>query len=144
MPYPKIIVRGSALLLGIWLLAAPALAGDEVLTDEVVIENRTPRPMAGSGIFHIMVRVGGVTMSGEKRDYYITYLGELQPLPEIGATCDITYRNQSVDGWVDEPLPKPTPAIVRYVRRFSCVDPDMIYGEQEFLARAHEASRRRR
>jgi len=126
------------------LVAAPALAGDELITDKVVIENRTERPAFGSGIFHVLVRVGGVTKSGEKRDYYITYFGEEQPLPEIGATCDLTYRNQSISGSVYEPQSKALPEMVHYVRRFSCVGPDMIYDEQEFLAQAHEASRRRR
>jgi hypothetical protein len=123
------------MLLGMWLVAAPAFAGDELLTDKVVIENRTPRPMFGSGYAHILVRIGGVMGSAEKRDYYITYFGEDQPLPEAGATCDITYRNETIDGSVIEPLPKALPDVARYVRRFSCAGPDMIYDEQELLNR---------
>lgn len=144
MSYIEIVARGLASLLGTSLIATPGHAGDELLTDKVVIENRTPRPPFGSGTRHILVRVGGATPSAEKRDYYITYFGADQPLPEVGATCDIIYRNGAVDGSVFETLPKVLPDLVRYVRRFSCVGPDMVYDEREYLTRAREASRRRR
>ena len=106
--------------------AAPSMANSPLQTDKVVIQSLTGSGHAACGILHFLVKVEAVTGAREKRAYYITYCSTDQPLPEVGATCDMSYSFERVSGAVvGETSDSLSPGPVRYVDRFSCVDPDV-------------------
>ncbi len=134
-----------ASILCIWIGAsAPAFAAEETLTDTVVVDYVSRRPPAGSGIIHFLVRVGAVTKSGERRDYYITYYDESQMLPGVGAGCDITYRQQVFGGIVGEWQENLKTGTWRSVSRVSCVGPYLFWDERAFLAKGQRTKKERR
>ena len=117
----------SVLLLSFCLAgAAPSMANSTLQTDKVVIQSLTGTGHAACGILHFLVKVEAVTGAGEKRAYYITYCSSDQPLPEIGATCHIFYSYERVSGAVvGDTSDSLSRGPVRYVDRFSCVDPEV-------------------
>ena len=98
--------------------AEPALE-----TDRVLIEAVSPRPMAGSGIFHFLVELKAAMGDEHGRLYYITYFGEGQVLPDVGATCDLTYSRRRINGLLEGPPWSIDLPDARYVEDFTCDNP---------------------
>lgn len=77
-------------VLAITLVAA---SGPEELlrTAKVVVEERGLTPHFGSGFLHVTFWVSAREADGTLSRYYVTYMGEEQPLPPVGTECIFRY-----------------------------------------------------
>ena len=78
-------------VLAMTLVAAPS-ADQPLMTAKVVVEERGPIPPFGSGFLHVTFWVSAREADGTLSRYYVTYMGEGQPLPPVGAECTFRYQ----------------------------------------------------
>jgi hypothetical protein len=65
-----------------------------------IIQSYGTKPPA-SGIFHTWRRIKILENGSLERELLVTWLGDRQLLPPIGATCTITYHSAYVAGYAE-------------------------------------------
>ncbi len=126
-PLSLVVPAEAAVPVAVQVTAPRPLRNTALTLKDVVVARYAEEP-AAAGLFRFFRKMTVVDKSLNDKDLYILWLSRDEPLPKVGARCDIRYHMGFVNSAVKTPAPAPsstaqTPATQsdsRIMDDFSC------------------------